>query len=202
MGGRLWQWSNAGSAADNARIGGFRVPYLAGLVDFFVRKANVGDGNRFCIGSGFGVVRSLDLPPLLRRVIFIGKPTLGGAFDFQRICLCPVNRGDDFIMRTATFTTGVTMGSWSGVSGTISWDETAPYRFKVTGHGKQNVQGGQVVAMNLFDEANAKATNVVREMVRLAGGPADAVPQGSCLVLLLGIGASTVALVHAASGMI
>lgn len=99
---------------------------------------------------------------------------------------------------TATFTTGVTMGSWSGVSGTVIWEEIGPYRFKVTGQGKQNVKGGQVVAMNLFDEANAKANNVIREMVRLAGGPGDAVPQGSCLVLLLGIGVSAIVLVNAA----
>lgn len=100
---------------------------------------------------------------------------------------------------TASFTTGVTMGSWSGVSGTISWEETGPYRFKVTGQGKQNVQGGQVVAINLFDEANAKASNVIREMVRLAGGPADAVPEGSCLVLLLGSGAALYLIANAAA---
>ncbi|OYX67033.1 MAG: hypothetical protein B7Y88_04215 [Sphingomonadales bacterium 32-64-17] len=103
---------------------------------------------------------------------------------------------------TATFTTGVTMGSWSGVSGTISWNEVAPYRYKVTGHGKQNVQGGQVVAMNLFDEANAKANNVIREMVRFAGGPADAVPQGSCAVVILAIGVSTLMIVGAAATLI
>ena len=103
---------------------------------------------------------------------------------------------------TATFTTGVTMGSWSGVSGTIFWAETTPYRFQVTGQGKQNVQGGQVVAMNLFDEANAKANNVIREMVRLAGGPADAVPQGSCLVLLMGLGAGSVGILSAAAHLV
>lgn len=70
---------------------------------------------------------------------------------------------------TASFTTGVTMGSWSGVSGTVSWEEHAPYRYKVTGRGKQNVKGGQMVALNLFDEANAKASNVITEMKRLAG---------------------------------
>lgn len=103
---------------------------------------------------------------------------------------------------TATFTTGVTMGSWSGVSGTISWEEVGLYRFKVIGQGKQNVQGGQVVAMNLFDEANAKANNVIREMVRLAGGPSDAVPQGSCLVLLFCIGTSTVAIFQAVTTLV
>jgi|GEM_PF-2196951 len=108
----------------------------------------------------------------------------------------------DAVNGTATFTTGVTMGSWSGVSGTIYWEETSPYRFKVSGQGKQNIQGGQVVAMNLFDEANAKANNVIREMVRLAGGPADVVPQGSCLVLLLGIGATSFGIMHVATSLL
>ena len=92
---------------------------------------------------------------------------------------------------TVTFTTGMTMGSWSGVSGTISWQESAPYRFKVTGHGKQNVKGGQMVALNLFDEANAKARNVVEQMMQLAGAKPDeiATAQASsstgCMVFLL-----------------
>lgn len=89
--------------------------------------------------------------------------------------------------KTATFTTGVTMGSWSGVSGTVIWEEVSPYRFTVSGKGKQNVQGGQFVAMNLFDEANAKAQNVISEMMRLAGAPADAVPQSGCLVAFLAL---------------
>lgn len=94
---------------------------------------------------------------------------------------------------TVGFTTGVTMGSWSGVSGTISWQETTPYRYEVSGHGKQNVKGGQVVAMNLFDEANAKARKVIAEMSRLAGGSADAAqPQGSCLALVGLIGGVTI----------
>jgi hypothetical protein len=86
---------------------------------------------------------------------------------------------------TVSFTTGVTMGSWSGVSGTVSWEETSPYHFKVVGHGKQNVKGGQVVAINLFDEANGKTKNVIDEMQRLAcGGSENDPPASSCLVLL------------------
>jgi len=108
----------------------------------------------------------------------------------------------DVTAKTATFTTGVTMGSWSGVSGTISWEETGPFRFKISGQGKQNVQGGQVVALNLFDEANAKANNVIREMIRLAGGSVDAVPQGACMVPLLMVGGSGLAIVHFAASML
>lgn len=96
---------------------------------------------------------------------------------------------------TASFTTGVTMGSWSGVSGTISWEEVSPYRFKISGRGKQNVAGGQVVAFNLFDEANGKADNVIREMYRLAGGGSDSDgPAGGCAVLLLGLSSGVIAL--------
>ena len=64
------------------------------------------------------------------------------------------------------FTTGVTMGSWSGVSGTIMLREVEPYVFEVTGQAKQNVKGGQMVAVNLFNEANGKVRVVVDEMRR------------------------------------
>jgi hypothetical protein len=104
---------------------------------------------------------------------------------------------------TVTFTTGVTMGSWSGVSGTISWLETKPYRFKVSGSGKQNVKGGQMVALNLFDEANGKANNVVAEMERLArGGSENETPAGGCVVLLFALGGGAVACAHFALGMV
>ena len=84
-----------------------------------------------------------------------------------------------------SFTTGMTMGSWSGVSGTISWKETEPYKWELTGQGKQNVKGGQVLAMNLFDEANEKARKVINEMKRQAGGgDVDVVPAGGCLIIL------------------
>ena len=70
----------------------------------------------------------------------------------------------DEIAGTASFTTGMTMGSFSGVSGTISYREIAPYRFEVTGGAKQNVRGGQVVAMNLFGEAQAKLDRVLSNL--------------------------------------
>src|SRR4051812_11612666 len=40
------------------------------------------------------------------------------------------------------FTTGMTMGSWSGVSGSIFFEEVEPYRFRPSGNAKQNVKGG------------------------------------------------------------
>lgn len=86
---------------------------------------------------------------------------------------------------TASFTTGMTMGSFSGVSGTISWEEVAPYRYVLSGQGKQNVQGGQAVALNLFNEANGKVDNVKAEMRRLASGGAasEAVPDSSSAIV-------------------
>lgn len=90
---------------------------------------------------------------------------------------------------TVSFTTGITMGSWSGVSGTLSWEEVEPYRFKLNGQGKQNVQGGQVVAFNLFNEANGKAQNVISEMIRLAqGGSESEAPASGCMVVLVVLG--------------
>ncbi|QCI93393.1 hypothetical protein [Novosphingobium sp. EMRT-2] len=69
---------------------------------------------------------------------------------------------------TITFTTGMTMGSWTGVSGTIIYNEVSPYLFEVSGTAKQNVRGGQVVALDLFGEAKSKIDNVIREMKRQA----------------------------------
>ena len=72
---------------------------------------------------------------------------------------------------TATFTTGMTMGSFSGVSGTISYREVAPYQFEIIGGAKQNVRGGQVVAMNLFNEAQAKVDRVLANLKVQADHP-------------------------------
>lgn len=110
--------------------------------------------------------------------------------------------GADAATGTVTFTTGVTMGSWSGVSGTISWQETKPYRFKATGGGKQNVKGGQMVALNLFDEANGKANNVLAEMERLArGGSENEAPAGGCVILLFALGGGAIVFAHFALGI-
>lgn len=89
---------------------------------------------------------------------------------------------------TLNFTTGMTMGSFSGVSATIAWREVAPYRFTVTGQGKQNVAGGQVMALNLFDEANGKVQKAIEEMQRLAsGGSEDAVVTDDSSAMVAGL---------------
>jgi len=82
-------------------------------------------------------------------------------------CKYRVDSADD-AAGTVTFTTGVTMGSWSGVSGSIVYREVSPYTFEVTGGAKQNVRGGQMVALDLFSEAKGKVDNVIQEMRRQA----------------------------------
>lgn len=93
------------------------------------------------------------------------------------------------------------MGSWTGVSGTIIYREVAPYLFEVTGGAKQNVRGGQVLALDLFGEAKSKVDNVISEMRRQAQsgqvGPAAAGGGAStgCAILLLGLAFAPAALV-------
>lgn len=67
-----------------------------------------------------------------------------------------------------TFTTGMTMGSWSGVSGSIYFEEVGPHRYQASGNAKQNVKGGQFIALDLFGEAKGKVRKVLDEMRRLA----------------------------------
>ncbi len=66
-----------------------------------------------------------------------------------------------------SFTTGMTWGSWSGASGTIYLEEVSPNTFEVSGNAKQNLKGGQIVALNIGNEANNKVSKVLEEMRRL-----------------------------------
>ena len=107
-------------------------------------------------------------------------------------CKYRIDSADD-AAGTVTFTTGMTMGSWTGVSGSIVYREVAPYLFEVSGTAKQNVRGGQVVALDLFGEAKGKVENVIQEMRRRveSGQPAErpvGVEQSAstgCAILLL-----------------
>lgn len=67
------------------------------------------------------------------------------------------------------FTTGMTMGSWSGVSGSIYFEEIEPYRFRASGNAKQNVKGGQMIALDLFGEAKGKVKKIVDQMRYMVG---------------------------------
>ena len=60
-----------------------------------------------------------------------------------------------------SFTTGITWGSFSGVSGSILAVEESPNTFRLRGGAKQNVRGGQIAAINLFDEAGKKVKAVI-----------------------------------------
>ena len=68
------------------------------------------------------------------------------------------------------FQTGMTWGSWSGVVGTISIQEVSKNIFKINGTGKQNLSGGQIVALNIGNEANKKAQKVIEKIKMLSNG--------------------------------
>ncbi len=55
-----------------------------------------------------------------------------------------------------TFQTGMSWGSWSGVSCSLNIEEVSPNTFRVTGTGKQNVRGGQIFALDIGGEHRAK----------------------------------------------
>ena len=61
-----------------------------------------------------------------------------------------------------------TWGSYSGISCSLSIQELAPNTFRVIGTGKQNVRGGQLIALNLFGEAKGKTDKVIAKMAQLA----------------------------------
>ena len=67
-----------------------------------------------------------------------------------------------------TFQTGVSWGSWSGVSCSLNIEEVSPNTFRVTGTGKQNVRGGQILALNIGGEAQRKARKAIERMQELA----------------------------------
>ena len=67
-----------------------------------------------------------------------------------------------------TFQTGISWGSWSGVSCSLNIEEVSPNTFRVAGAGKQNVRGGQILAFNIGGEAQSKARKAIEKMQHLA----------------------------------
>ncbi len=67
-----------------------------------------------------------------------------------------------------TFQTGISWGSWSGVSCSLNIEEVSPNTFRVTGTGKQNVRGGQLIALNIGGEAQSKARKAIDRMRHLS----------------------------------
>ena len=72
------------------------------------------------------------------------------------------------ILGLVTFQTGVTWGSWSGVSCSLNIEEINENEFRVTGTGKQNLSGGQLIALNIGNEAQSKARKAIDMMKDLA----------------------------------
>ena len=68
-----------------------------------------------------------------------------------------------------TFQTGVSWGSWSGISCSLNIEEISPNTFRVNGTGKQNVRGGQILALNIGGEAQGKARKAIEKMKEIAG---------------------------------
>lgn len=66
-----------------------------------------------------------------------------------------------------TFETGISWGSWSGVSCSLSIQEVGENTFRVIGTGKQNIRGGQLAALD-FGEAKKRADKAVAKMAQLA----------------------------------
>ncbi len=66
-----------------------------------------------------------------------------------------------------SFETGMSWGSWSGVSCSLNMEEVSPNAFRVVGTGKQNLRGGQLIALD-FGEAQGKARRVIQVMQELA----------------------------------
>jgi len=67
-----------------------------------------------------------------------------------------------------TFQTGMSWGSWSGISCSLNIEEVFLHHFRVTGTGKQNVRGGQILALNIGGEAQGKAQKAIDKMKQLA----------------------------------
>ncbi len=67
-----------------------------------------------------------------------------------------------------TFQTGMSFGSWSGISGSLTIEEIEVGHFKVSGTGKQNLRGGQLIALNIGGEAQGKARKAIEVMKELA----------------------------------
>lgn len=72
-----------------------------------------------------------------------------------------------------TFQTGISWGSWSGISGSLNIEEVEVGHFKVSGTGKQNIRGGQLIALNIAGEAQGKARTAIEIMKNLVTNVAD-----------------------------
>jgi hypothetical protein len=72
-----------------------------------------------------------------------------------------------------SFQTGVSWGSWSGVSGSLSINLMSDNLYEVVGTGKQNLRGGQFVALNIGGDAQKKVNAVCDKMQSMCGSYID-----------------------------
>jgi hypothetical protein len=66
------------------------------------------------------------------------------------------------------FETQMSWGSYSGVSCTLTVEEIFDNTFRVNGTGKQNTRGAQLIAFDIFGEAEGKAMKAINRMKELA----------------------------------
>ncbi len=67
-----------------------------------------------------------------------------------------------------TFKTSISWGSWNGVACSLNISEVTPNTFRIIGTGKQNISGGQILALNIGNEAQGKAKKAIETMKRFA----------------------------------
>jgi len=83
--------------------------------------------------------------------------SLGTVVQYATLALSDLDwpiTGTSEMARTLTFETPRSMGSWSGVTATLSFFEVAPNVWRVSGAGKQNVRGAQLVALDMGGSTN------------------------------------------------
>lgn len=67
-----------------------------------------------------------------------------------------------------SFETGISLGSWSGIEGTLILEEIGPNAVRVSGTAKQNLRGGQVAAFDIGGEAQQAVRSAIDQMRALA----------------------------------
>ncbi len=76
--------------------------------------------------------------------------------------------GASEMTRTLTFETRMSVSSWSGLTVTLSFFEVAPNVWRVSGSGKSNVRGAQLVAPDLLGSVQTAIARVLTKMQAVA----------------------------------
>ncbi len=67
-----------------------------------------------------------------------------------------------------TFQTGISWGSWSGVTCSLNIEEVSPNTFRVRGTAKQNPSGIIRISLDVFGEAQKTVDKAIHRMKQLA----------------------------------